>query len=97
MLHLSAIYLPIYGMNNQIGLFSRVHPNTHSNTIVVRNGFAWAVRIAREDDALSRATYPTMMSMYLVYGKYESPEILGCPTNLSPPLDNWKPSSVPSA
>ena len=28
MLHLSAIYLPIYGMNNQIGLFSRVHPNT---------------------------------------------------------------------
>lgn len=46
MLHLSAIYLPIYGMNNQIGLFSRVHPNTHSNTIVVRNGFAWAVRIA---------------------------------------------------
>ena len=33
-------------MNNQIGLFSRVHPNTHSNTIVVRNGFAWAVRIA---------------------------------------------------
>ena len=48
MLHLSAIYLPIYGMNNQIGLFSRVHPNTHSNTIVVRNGFAWAVRIARD-------------------------------------------------
>ena len=46
MLHLSAIYLPIYGMNYQIGLFSRVHPNTHSNTIVVRNGFAWAVRIA---------------------------------------------------
>ena len=35
-------------MNNQIGLFSRVHPNTHSNTIVVRNGFAWAVRIASE-------------------------------------------------
>ena len=49
MLHLSAIYLPIYGMNYQIGLFSRVHPNTHSNTIVVRNGFAWAVRIATHE------------------------------------------------
>ena len=52
MLHLSAIYLPIYGMNNQIGLFSRVHPNTHSNTIVVRNGFAWAVRIATHPNTL---------------------------------------------
>ena len=40
--------------DNQIGLFSRVHPNTHSNTIVVRNGFAWAVRIATQWFTFSR-------------------------------------------
>ena len=36
------------------GLFSRVHPNTHSNTIVVRNGFAWAVRIATHSTTVLR-------------------------------------------
>ena len=30
--------------------FARVHPNKHSKTILVRNGFAWAVRIATVGD-----------------------------------------------
>ena len=33
-------------IENRIGLFTRVYPNTHANRYLVQNGFAWAVRIA---------------------------------------------------
>ena len=32
--------------NNRIGHLVWVYPNTHTDTLVVRNGFLWVVRIA---------------------------------------------------
>ena len=37
------------------------------------------------------------ISTYLEFGNDESPLTRGGPTNLSPPLDSWKPDRVPSA